>query len=263
MNNPGFVVTDKGVVVVDPGSSVQIGEKLLEKIASVTSKPVIAVFNTHVHGDHWLGNHAMRAAYPGVPIYAHARMLQRVEAGEGEEWLALFSTMTEGAVDGTRVISPSIGLNGGETLAFGGVTFRIYHTGKAHTDNDIMIVVLEEKGMFLGDIVTNQRIPSSDRARDADVKGQIRAIRMALRSVAELFIPGHGRSGGREIPQASLEFLEALYTSVKKYYDAGLSDFEMKDKVMQDLSKYRDWHRFSELGRVISFVYLQIEQESF
>ena len=29
MNNPAFVVTDAGVVVIDPGSSVQVGEMLL------------------------------------------------------------------------------------------------------------------------------------------------------------------------------------------------------------------------------------------
>jgi len=69
--NTGFIVTSHGVVVVDPGSSVQIGRKLLEKIEEVTDKPVVAVFNTHIHGDHWLGNHAIIEKYPGVVIYAH------------------------------------------------------------------------------------------------------------------------------------------------------------------------------------------------
>jgi len=57
------VLTAKGVVVVDPGSSVQVGEMLLKKIATVTKDPVIAVFNTHIHGDHWLGNDRHRRAH--------------------------------------------------------------------------------------------------------------------------------------------------------------------------------------------------------
>ncbi len=61
MNNPAFIVTDAGVVVVDPGSSVQVGEMVLERIGQVTDKPVLAVFNSHIHGDHWLGNQAIRA----------------------------------------------------------------------------------------------------------------------------------------------------------------------------------------------------------
>ena len=39
MNNPGFVVTDAGVVVVDPGGSVQTGEMVLDRIAEITDQP--------------------------------------------------------------------------------------------------------------------------------------------------------------------------------------------------------------------------------
>jgi glyoxylase-like metal-dependent hydrolase (beta-lactamase superfamily II) len=60
MNNPAFVVTPEGVVVVDPGSSVQTGEMVLRQVRKLTDKPLLAVLNTHVHGDHWLGNQAMR-----------------------------------------------------------------------------------------------------------------------------------------------------------------------------------------------------------
>ena len=71
MNNPAAILTNKGMIVIDPGSSVEIGKQFLEKLHTQTNKPVIAVFNTHVHGDHWLGNQAIRQAFPDVPIYAH------------------------------------------------------------------------------------------------------------------------------------------------------------------------------------------------
>jgi glyoxylase-like metal-dependent hydrolase (beta-lactamase superfamily II) len=106
-NNPGFIVTVHGVIVVDPGSSVQIGKELLKKIGTVTDKPVIAVLNTHVHGDHFLGNHAMRLAYPKVPIYAHVRAIERLNSGEGEDWINLFMRMTDGEVVGTRWWRPT------------------------------------------------------------------------------------------------------------------------------------------------------------
>ena len=48
MNNPGFVVTSNGVVLIDPGSSVQAGRMVLQQIATVTGKPVTHVINTHV-----------------------------------------------------------------------------------------------------------------------------------------------------------------------------------------------------------------------
>ena len=70
-------------------------------------------------------------------------------------------------------------------------------------------------------------------------------------------------SGGREIAQAERAFLLALHRSVKKYFDEGLTDFEMKEKVMNDLSAYDKWVGFNGMGRVISAAYRQIDIESF
>lgn len=262
MNNPGFVLTEQGPVVIDPGSSVQIGDKVLQSIRRVTDKPVAAVFNTHVHGDHWLGNQAIRQAYPEVPIYAHQRMIERVEAGEGEEWVRLFEQLTEGATIGTRVVGPNIGLRGGETLEFGDMVLRIHHTGKAHSDTDIMIESPADSAIFLGDIVTNRRIQSA-RPADSDIRGQIDAVEYALNTDNRWFIPGHGLSGGREVAQQQLKFLQDLYASVKRHYEAGLADYEMLDPVRQDLAEYSDWYNFDELGRVLSNVYLKVEEETF
>ena len=263
MNNPAAILTKSGVIIVDPGSSMEIGKQLLKKIHQVSDKPVIAVFNTHVHGDHWLGNHGIREAYPKVPIYAHERMIERVNAGEGEDWIKVFMDMTKGEIAGTKVIGPNIGLKGGETLNLGGVTLRIHHTGHAHTDGDLMIEIVDDKGLFFGDVVNAKHVPNSVVPRDANFKGTITAIKTMLNGRATLFIPGHGRSGGREVPDASLRFLEELYVSVTKYYKQGLADYEMKDKVIRDMAKYKDWDNFNEMGRVISFVYREIEKENF
>jgi glyoxylase-like metal-dependent hydrolase (beta-lactamase superfamily II) len=263
MNNPGFVVTSKGVVVIDPGSSLRVGQGVLDKIAEITHQPVVAVFNTHVHGDHWLGNQAVHERFPKAVIYAHARMIERARNGEGEYWIRLFQKMTDGALDGTVAVVPTVGLKGGEELDFGDTRLRILHTGKAHTDHDLMIEVIQDKSMFTGDVVTNHRVPSSDVPQDADFKGQIHAIEMLLATSDEVFIPGHGRSGGREVPQASLRFLKTLYSSVRKYYQQGLADYEMRKYVAADLAEFKDWQNFDQLGRVISFVYLQVEREAF
>jgi len=58
-------------------------------------------------------------------------------------------------------------------------------------------------------------------------------------------------------------FLRTLRAAVKKYYDQGLSDFEIKEKVMNDLAAYKNYYGFDDLGRVINATYLQIEAESF
>jgi glyoxylase-like metal-dependent hydrolase (beta-lactamase superfamily II) len=63
MCNITFVDTAKGLVVVDSGASVQIGEMAIRQIRKALAKPVVAIINTHYHGDHWLGNHAFVDAF--------------------------------------------------------------------------------------------------------------------------------------------------------------------------------------------------------
>ena len=260
MNNPGFVVTKAGVVVVDPGSSVQVGEMLLGKIRSVTKAPVVAVFDTHIHGDHWLGNGAMRAAFPKAKLYAHPEMIART-AAEGANWVTLMNRLSNDAITGTRVVAPEIPARHGDQLAIGELHFRIYHNGKAHTDGDIMIEIVEEELMFMGDNGMRER---AGRLDDGDFRGNIEALDMALATSVEHFVPGHGKTGGRTVPQAYREWLSRLYAAVKKYRDQGLSDFEMKDKVVADLAAYKSWPNFdTEIGKLISLAWLQAEREDF
>ena len=158
---------------------------------------------------------------------------------------------------------PNIGLKGGETLRLDGVKLRIHYAGHAHSDNDIMIEVVDDKALFFGDIVNYKDVPNSDMPQDANYNGSIMAIKSMLNGPATLFIPGHGRSGGREVPESALRFLERLRASVIKHYKQGLADYEMKDLIIKELAEYSDWHNFNELGRVITFVYREVERDNF
>jgi len=174
MNNPGIVVTSKGVVILDPGSSVQSGEMVLRAVRKISGQPVVAVFNSHIHGDHWLGNQAVRAAYPQAPIYGHPNMIEFINAGEGRNWVELMETNSS------------------------------------------------------------------------------------------VYVPGHGPTGDKAVPERFLRYLEILYASVKHYYNEGMSDFEMKPQVAEALKDYADWSGFEEeLGKHISLTYLQIEEAEF
>jgi glyoxylase-like metal-dependent hydrolase (beta-lactamase superfamily II) len=51
MSNVGFAVTSAGVVILDSGSSLQIGQMAIRMIRKVTEQPVVAIFNSHFHGD--------------------------------------------------------------------------------------------------------------------------------------------------------------------------------------------------------------------
>ena len=54
--NSTFLVGSDGILVVDTGIDAKEGNKLLEKIRSISSLPVKFVVNTHYHPDHQSGN---------------------------------------------------------------------------------------------------------------------------------------------------------------------------------------------------------------
>ncbi len=263
ISNTGIVVTKEGVVVFDSGGSKQVGELLVEKIKGLTNKPVVAVFNSHVHGDHWLGNAAIRKAYPDVHIYAHERAIERLKSGEAEQWLDIFMRATDNAIDGTDLVLPDKSLKGGETIKIAGRTYKTHHTGHAHTDSDLMVEYTDGKTLFAGDVVIYGAMVSSARPQDFSAKGQIEALAYVLELPVDTYVPGHGPTGGREIPEATRRFLETLYDSVQTYYDEGLQDFEMRDKVVTDMSEFSDWSGFDQMGNLISHVYQQIESSEF
>jgi len=49
--NVSVFVTDAGVTLVDPKLATW-GQALLDKVKTITTKPVTTIINTHVHGDH-------------------------------------------------------------------------------------------------------------------------------------------------------------------------------------------------------------------
>ena len=263
ISNTGVVLTEAGVVVVDSGGSYAVGRLIVKKIKELTAKPIIAVFNSHVHGDHWLGNSAIREAFPKVRIYAHQNAIRRLQAGEAENWRGIIDQMVGNVTSGPRNVLPDAELQGGEVINFGKTELKVHHTGHAHTDSDIMVEAPGQRLLFTGDVVEYGRLVSSDVPQDFDAKGQIKAIKYILALPVEIYVPGHGETGGKEIPEAALRFLQVLYDSVKTQYDAGLADYEMKDKVIADLSEFSEWFNFDQLGKMINFVFLQVENTDF
>lgn len=261
MNNPGFVITDSGAVLIDPGSSVQAGRMVLKQLGTITDKPVTHVISTHVHGDHWLGNQAIAEVFPEAVFMAHPEMIRKAHAGAAEEWINLMSQATEGFTEGTRAVIPAISTSEIGKLETGGMTFRFHAPERAHSGTDVMIEVVEESVLFLGDNVTYKRIARMD---DASFKGSIAACEIATKLAARHYVPGHGPSGDASLVTAFQRYLTTLYSEVERLYEEGLADFEMKPEIVRTLQPYADWVNFDDqVGRHISLAILEVEKNSF
>lgn len=153
-------------------------------------------------------------------------------------------------------------MNDGDVIEIGDTQFRVHHTGPAHTDNDIMIEIVDQKALFTDDVVRNAMLGIMEF--DASFVGNIAAVDAIIKKKFKYYIPVHGRVGGIEIALDYRTYLDTLLSTVRTLYAEQLADYEMKPAVIDAVSAYSNWAGFDlRLGPHVSRAYLEIEAEEF
>lgn len=260
MNNPSAIISKNGVIIVDPGGSIFAGNLVLKELKRITNKPIVAVFNTHVHGDHWLANMVIKKAYPNVDIYAHPNMIKRAKKSEAIKWINIMDTMTKGATKGMVAIYPTKKTSNMLNIKIDSENFIIYSKQvKAHTNTDIMIEHVQSNVMCLGDNDFVGRFGNFDDS--SDMHGNIEALKFAISKKMTAYVPGHGKSGNiKNAVEPFLTYLVELEKIVKKGYEDDLESFEIKAIAAKKLSRYKSWDGFdSHIGKHTFKMYTEIE----
>ncbi len=267
--NQGFfaniylVKTQKGIVVMDTGTSVQIGEMALRAIKRTFNQPVVAVINSHYHGDHWLGNHAFVEAYPNVPIYAHPDAKDAIKNAVGEHWFKQMMAATDGKIKGTQFYPPTEGVNHGEVLDFGDVHLKIHSYGGVHSPVDIMVEIVEDNALFVGDVLMEKRIGD---AAETNFKNYIRVLATMRENLLHLlFMPGHGKPGGEALLSDFEDLMHGIYENAVKSVEDGSGLNGAREKVLADprIVKHQNIEGFVDIGKYINIAYTQAEMDLF
>jgi len=58
IDNSGFVVGEKGVLVIDAHIDGAMARQIQARVREVTHKPILYLININFHGDHTFGNYA-------------------------------------------------------------------------------------------------------------------------------------------------------------------------------------------------------------
>jgi cyclase len=143
--NTGVIITDAGVVVVDtklPGW----GQVLLDRIRTVTDKPVTTIINTHTHGDHTGSNEFFGTAVETIVQEKTKANMERMPAFKGEK--ARFLP--------TRTYQDKL------TIGSGRNQIDLYHFGRGHTDGDTFVVFTALRTMHAGDMFPWKDAPFID-----------------------------------------------------------------------------------------------------
>lgn len=265
MSNVIFVTGKEGIVVIDSGASLQIATMAIRQLRTATKAPVVALVNTHYHGDHWLGNQGFIESYgKGIPIYAHAGTRKAIEGGTGISWRDSMLRWTNDATAGTRIIPPNKDIEHGFSISLGDVTLKFHHYGTAHTPFDIAIEVPEDRLMCVGDIMMDRRIANME---DGSYKGTLDAIDALIKnSQTEVWAPAHGDASAKVLEwQRSLfqGIYESCVEAVKQNIPLeGALAVVMKDpRVAPKATETKGWDR--NIGKYVSIAYLEAEQAQF
>ena len=265
MANVIFVVTTAGVVVIDSGASLQIGQMAIRMIRKVTDKPVVAVFNSHYHGDHWLGNHAFVKTYGDkLPIYALPSTIEKLKGAEGNLWRSLMERWTNQSTLGTQVVLPNSPVQQGQSIQIGDVTFRMHHYGTAHTPSDLCVEVVQDKVTAVGDIAMTNRIANMD---DGSYPGTFKYYKsLEAATGQQLWVPGHGQARP-DLLKTYGEFMAGIWEPCLKAVEDGKTEAEARAAVMKDprvAARAKSMQGFDgNIGKYVSLAYLEAEKVAF
>jgi quinoprotein relay system zinc metallohydrolase 1 len=216
--NTAFIVTPKGVIVIDTGPSRRYGEQLRKAIGQVTRQPIVQVYITHLHPDHFLGNQAFEDL-PIAALEATREGIRQLGEGFSDNLYRLVGSW----MSGTRVVVPNRTAEPG-TVEIGGHHLRLIAL-EGHTGADLALLDETTGVLFAGDLVFHDRTPTTPHAhidRWLNSLGELREIDYRL------LVPGHGEpvAGTAAIAQTA-DYLNWLESHLTEAAESGAAMAEL------------------------------------
>ncbi|WP_187969631.1 MBL fold metallo-hydrolase [Aquibium microcysteis] len=228
--NTGVVIGDDSVMIVDAQATPRLANKVIEKIRSVTDKPIKYVVLTHYHAVRVLGASAYGASETIMSARARAMVVERGQ----EDWdseFGRFPRLFQGHESIPGLTWPTMTFGDSMTLYMGKRRVDLRFLGRGHTAGDIVAHVPDANVMFTGDLVEYHSACYCGDAHFADWPATLEAIRgYGLDAIA----PGRGDAlVGEEMVNAALDntadFVASTYRPIARVAQGGGSMKEAWD----------------------------------
>jgi glyoxylase-like metal-dependent hydrolase (beta-lactamase superfamily II) len=218
--NTSVFVTATGVTVVDtknPGW----GQPLLDKIKTLTSKPVTLIVNTHTHGDHVSGNVEFPAT---VDVVAHENTKANMMAMRPPSFVA-----PPAGGPAPNIFTAHAGRNLPKrtfkdvlVIGSGADQIELHYFGRAHTNGDAMVLFPAAHVLHMADVFPNKGIPGMDSNNGGSgvefAATLTKAADFADKAMVEKIVNGHNVA---MTTRAELrEYIEYVKEFVKTVQDA-------------------------------------------
>ena len=174
--NVAVFITDGGVTLVDDKLA-GWGQTVLDKVKSVTDKPVTRIINTHTHGDH-TGNNGFFGANVEIVAQENTKtnmMKMPAFAGDNAKFLP------------AKTYADKMSLGSGKDK------IDLYYFGKGHTNGDTWVVFPALRVLHTGDMYPWKDGPNCDRNNGGSCVDYPRSLQKAIAGIknVDIVIPGH------------------------------------------------------------------------
>ena len=256
LTNAGFIIGDKGVLVIDSLRVPSFARDLIQDVRHVTSKPVQYVIDTHAHWDHAWGNEE----FPEAVIIGHENCYREmVDVEWNKEWRDKVVAANDPWSEEARLVNitpPNLTFETSMRLYFGGREIILRYFGKAHTSGDIFIHLPADKIVFTGDVAQDGGVPYfADSYPDEWPDTADRLVELPV----ERFVSGHGPVGNHEALTGARDFIHTLVDHLKTAIRDGQDEVDASTSVINALGpRFGDWRGFDTLEEKIPEIYKKL-----
>jgi glyoxylase-like metal-dependent hydrolase (beta-lactamase superfamily II) len=150
--NSAVIVGDDGCIVFDAQATPALANKVIERVRTVTDKPIKYVVLSHYHAVRVLGASAFHAQGV-VSSLETQRLVQERGQQDWDSEFGRFPRLFQGSESIPGLTWPTIAFEGEMSIWLGKREVRLMQLGAGHTSGDIVAWVPDAEVMFSGDLI--------------------------------------------------------------------------------------------------------------
>ena len=240
MANSCYIKAKDSYILIDTGANYNFAKQAYEAMQKIEDLKVSTIIITHEHDDHWMGNSFYKDRFNST-IYAPKSINENYNENSKPR---IFEILDKNEMENTKVIKADVVVSDEKVINISDKTIKIIPTKlTAHTKDDLIVYLPDEKVIFTGDIIMNQRVTSN---RDGSVIGTLKAIDLINSYDWNTLIAGHGTITDKKATDFTTKYFTLLKTRVLEAIEAGTTADEISKVVTMD--DFKDVAMFDELN---------------
>lgn len=263
IDSPVMIVGDKGVIIVDPGESLEMGEAAKEYLRKYSDKPVVGIVYTHNHIDHvagvraWVSDEDVESGK--VKIYAQTGLTDAVANWSsnvgtilGHRTAYTAATYVEegehGSVnDGlgpkfmsgtTTFITPNVTFDDKLVIKEDGFDLELINV-PSETKDEVVVWFPKQKVLHAAEVLQGESFPNLHTIRGTKFRNPqmwFSGMDIMREFGAEVMINSHGRpvEGAENVASVLTNYRDAIqfvHDQTIRYMNMGMTPDELVEKV--------------------------------